>query len=92
MACSATRRLCRFYSLVWRAGRVGWASHARAASHLVRFRTDGTLAYAGSEIWEPLKASLFWNGHRRHTAALIACALAWASRRSMAWRIVALGR
>jgi iron(III) transport system permease protein len=49
------------------------------------------LQYAGAEIWEPLYASLVWTAIAATLAALLACALAWASRRSMAWRIVALG-
>ena len=51
----------------------------------------GTLQYAGAEIREPLEASLVWTAIAATLAALLACALAWASRRSTAWRLVALG-
>jgi iron(III) transport system permease protein len=79
------------YSLVWRAGRVGGRATIGRPPTWSLSGLMGTLQYAGAEIWEPLKASLVWTAIAATLAALLACALAWASRRSMAWRIVALG-
>ena len=79
------------YSLLWRAGRVGGRATLGRPPTWSLSGLTGTLQYAGAEIWEPLKASLVWTAIAATLAALLACALAWASRRSMAWRIVALG-
>jgi iron(III) transport system permease protein len=79
------------YSLVWRAGRVGGRATLGRPPTWSLSGLMGTLQYAGAEIWEPLKASLVWTAIAATLAALLACGLAWASRRSMAWRIVALG-
>ena len=78
------------YSLVWRAGRVGGRATLGQSPRWSLFGLMGTLQYAGAEIWEPLKASLVWTAIAATLAAVIACALAWASRRSIGWRIVAL--
>jgi iron(III) transport system permease protein len=79
------------YSLVWRAGRVGGRATIGRLPTWSLSGLMGTLQYASAEIWEPLKASLVWSAIAATLASLLACALAWASRRSMAWRIVALG-
>jgi iron(III) transport system permease protein len=78
------------YSLVWRAGRVGGRATLGQPPVWSLSGLLGTLQYAGAEIWEPMKASLAWTTIAATLTAVLACALAWASRRSMAWRIVAL--
>ena len=78
------------YSLVWRAGRVGGrATHGQAPTWSLA-GLMGTLRYAGAEIWDPLEASLVWTAIAATLTALLACALACSSRRSVAWRIVTL--
>jgi iron(III) transport system permease protein len=79
------------YSLVWRAGRVGGRATLGRPPTWSLSGLMGTLQDAGAEIWEPLKASLVWTSVAASLTVLLACALAWFSRRSMAWRIVALG-
>jgi iron(III) transport system permease protein len=78
------------YSLVWRAGRVGGRAAAGRPPTWSLSGLVGTLRYAGAEIWEPLQASIGWTAIAATLTALVACALAWASRRSSAWRSVAL--
>jgi iron(III) transport system permease protein len=79
------------YGLVWRAGRVGGRATLGRPPTWSLAGLMGTLQYAGAEIWDPLKASLVWTAIAATLAILIAGTLAWASRRSLAWRIVALG-
>ena len=78
------------YSLVWRAGRVGGrATLGRPPSWSVS-GLGGSLHYAGAEIWEPLKASLATTAIAATLTALVACGMAWFSRRSLAWRVVSM--
>ena len=79
------------YSLVWRAGRVGGRATLGRPPTWSLSGLMGTLEYAAAEIREPLQASLVWTAIAATLATLVACALAWASRQSMTWRIVALG-
>ncbi len=78
------------YSLVWRAGRVGGrATLGRPPSWSVS-GLGGSLHYAGAEIWVPLKASLATTAIAATLTALVACGMAWLSRRSLAWRVVSM--
>jgi iron(III) transport system permease protein len=79
------------YSLVWRAGRVGGRATLGQPPTWSLSGLLGTLRYAADEIWEPLKASVMWTAIAATLTTFVVCALAWSSRRSMAWRIVALG-
>jgi iron(III) transport system permease protein len=79
------------YSLVWRAGRVGGRATLGQPPVWSASGLLGTLRYAGDEIWEPLKASLVWTAAAATLTVVLACALAWVSRRSPVWRIIALG-
>jgi iron(III) transport system permease protein len=78
------------YSLVWRAGRVGGRAMMNRAPTWSLSGLVGTLRYAGAEIWEPLLASLLWTAIAATLTILLAGGLAWASRRSLGWRSVAL--
>jgi iron(III) transport system permease protein len=77
------------YSLGWRAGRVGGRATLGRPPVWSLSGLMGTLRYAGDEIWEPLQASLIWTAIAATSATVIACGLAWVSRRSTGWRIVA---
>ena len=78
------------YSLVWRAGRVGGRATLGRPPIWSLSGLLGTLRYAGAEIWDPLKASLFWTA----IAATLrpSSPAAWPGRAAgrCAWRIVAL--
>jgi iron(III) transport system permease protein len=79
------------YSMIWRAGRVG--GHAALGRPPVWSFSGlaGTLRYAAAEIRDPLVASLFWASMAATLATAMAFGLAWASRRSRAWRWTMLG-
>lgn len=79
------------YSLVWRAGRVGGRATLGQPPAWSLLGLSGTLSYAAAEIWEPLKASLLLTAVAATVTVVLACSLAWTSRRSIAWRIVTLG-
>jgi len=77
------------YTLIWRAGRVGGrASDGRPPTWSLS-GLWGTLQYAATEIREPLQASLFLTAIAATLATTLACALAWAARRSGAWHSLA---
>jgi iron(III) transport system permease protein len=78
------------YSLAWRAGRVGGRATLGRPPSWSLAGLAGTLRYAGAEIWEPLLASLVWTACAATLTTLLACGLAWLSRRSMTWRALAL--
>jgi iron(III) transport system permease protein len=78
------------YSLVWRAGRVGGRATLGHPPTWSLAGLLGTLRHASAEIWEPLQSSLVLTAIAATLTALLAGALAWASRRSLAWRSVAL--
>ncbi|MFI5457962.1 MAG: ABC transporter permease [Isosphaerales bacterium] len=78
------------YSLLWRAGRVGGRATLGQPPTWSLAGLIGTLRYASAEIWEPLKASVLWTAVAATVAAALACALAWAARRSIVWRLIAL--
>jgi len=78
------------YSLLWRAGRVGGRA---TLGQPPTWSLSGLLGFLGSataETWEPMKASLLWTAVAATVAAALACALAWAARRSIVWRSIAL--
>src|SRR5262249_342162 len=50
----------------------------------------GTLHNAGAEISEPLQATLVWTALAATLTAALACALAWAARRSFGWQCAAM--
>ena len=73
------------YSLIWRAGRVGGrATLGRPPTWSVS-GLIGTLRFAAVEIWDPLQTSLLLTAIAATLATSLACALAWAARRSWAW-------
>jgi iron(III) transport system permease protein len=78
------------YSLVWRAGRVGGRATLGIPPHWSLAGLAGTLRHAAEEIWEPLLQSLVCTAAAATLTALLACALAWASRTSFGWRSAAL--
>jgi iron(III) transport system permease protein len=78
------------YSLLWRAGRVGGRATLGQPPSWSLSGLIGTLLYAAAEIWEPLQASLFWTAVAATMTAALACALAWAARRSFAWQCAAM--
>jgi iron(III) transport system permease protein len=78
------------YSLIWRAGRVGGrASLGRPPTWSLK-GLIATLWYAGGEIARPLSTSLFWAALAATLTAALAYGLAWAGRRSRAWRWIML--
>jgi iron(III) transport system permease protein len=79
------------YSLVWRAGRVGGRAMRGQAPVWSFSGLLGTLRYAALDIWEPLQESLVLTAVAATLTVSIAGALAWATRRSFAWRAVAIG-
>jgi iron(III) transport system permease protein len=78
------------YTLVWRAGRVGGRATVGQPPVWSLAGLGGTLRYAASEIAESLGYSLVWTGIAATLAATLAFGLAWASRSSVFWRVVAL--
>jgi len=90
VALSANAIALPLYSLLWRAGRVGGRATLGQPPTWSLSGLIGTLRYASAEIWEPLKASLLWTAVAATMAAALACALAWAARRSVLWRLIAL--
>jgi iron(III) transport system permease protein len=79
------------YSMIWRAGRVG-GNAARGHPPVWSISgLAGTLRFAAAEIRDPLLASLFWASMAATLATAMAFGLAWASRRSRAWRWTMLG-
>jgi iron(III) transport system permease protein len=78
------------YSLLWRAGRVGGRARLGQPPTWSLAGLTGTLRYAAGEIVEPLQASVGWTAVAATATAALACALAWAARRSIAWKCVAL--
>jgi iron(III) transport system permease protein len=74
------------YSLLWRAGRVGGRATLGRAPTWSLSGLMGTLQSAASESWEPLQQSLLWTAVAATVTTILAFALAWASRRSRAWR------
>jgi len=78
------------YSLLWRAGRVGGRASLGRSPTWSLSGLAGTLGYAASEIRGPLQASVVWTAVAATATTAVACALAWAARRSIAWRCVAL--
>ncbi len=73
-------------SLIWRAGRVGGRAALGQPPTWSLSGLMGTLRFAASEIQDPLGASLLWTAVAATATALMAFALAWAGRRSRAWR------
>jgi len=78
------------YSLLWRAGRVGGRATLGQPPTWSLSGLWGTLRSAAAESWQPLQASLVWTAVAATVAAVLACALAWAARRSIVWRSAAL--
>jgi iron(III) transport system permease protein len=78
------------YSLIWRAGRVGGRANLGQPPVWSLSGLAGTLRFAAGETWQPLRSSLLWTALAATAAAGLACALAWAARRSIVWRSVAL--
>jgi iron(III) transport system permease protein len=78
------------YSLVWRAGRVGGRARLGQPPTWSLHGLLGTLQFAASESWEPLRDSLVLASIAAAVTTLLAWALAWTSRRSLAWQFLAL--
>jgi iron(III) transport system permease protein len=78
------------YSLLWRAGRVGGRATLGQPPIWSLSGLMGTLRFATAEIWDPLWASLLWAAVAASVTTVLAFALAWAGRRSTAWRWVLL--
>jgi iron(III) transport system permease protein len=76
------------YTLIWRAGRVGGRATLGRPPTWSLSGLLGTLRFATAEIREPLVASLILTATAATLATTLACALAWAARRSAAWRTV----
>jgi iron(III) transport system permease protein len=74
------------YSLIWRAGRVGGRAMLGQPPSWSLAGWGGTLRFAASEIKDPLRDSLLWGAAAATVTTALASALAWASRRSTAWR------
>jgi iron(III) transport system permease protein len=77
------------YTLIWRAGRVGGRATLGRPPTWSLSGLLGTLRFAASEISEPLQASLILTAAAATLATTLACAMAWAARRSLAWRSLA---
>jgi iron(III) transport system permease protein len=86
----ASAMVLPIYSLVWRAGRVGGRATQGRPPTWSLSGLIGTLRYAADDIAEPLQASLLLTAVASTLTVSIAGALAWATRRSIAWRLVAL--
>jgi iron(III) transport system permease protein len=78
------------YSLVWRAGRVGGRARLGQPPTWSLHGLLGTLQFASSESWEPLRDSLVLASIAATVTTILAWALAWSSRRSLAWQLLAL--
>ncbi len=76
------------YSLVWRAGRVGGRASLGRPPSWSLFGLVGTLRLAADEVWDPLLTSLIMTALAATCAAFLGYAMAWFSRRSIAWRVV----
>ena len=68
------------YSLIWRAGRVGGRARLGQPPTWSLHGLLGTLEFAASESWEPLRDSLVLASHRGDVTTALAWALAWSSR------------
>ena len=79
------------YALIWRAGRVGGRATLGQPPVWSLSGLLGTLRFAAAEIRDPLFASLVWTAIAATLATALAFGLAWASRRSRAWRWTMLG-
>jgi iron(III) transport system permease protein len=79
------------YSLLWRAGRVGGRARLGQPPVWSLSGLVGTLRYAASESWEPIQTSLVLAAVAATITVTLAWALAWISRRSGPWQLVALG-
>ena len=88
---SATSLAFPLYSLIWRAGRVGGRATLGQPPVWSFSGLVGTLRFAAAEIRDPLLASLFWASLAATLATALAFGLAWAGRRSRAWRWTMLG-
>jgi iron(III) transport system permease protein len=78
------------YSLVWRAGRVGGRARLGQPPTWSLHGLLGTLRFAASESREPLQDSLILALIAATLTTTVAWALAWHSRRSLAWQYLAL--
>jgi iron(III) transport system permease protein len=78
------------YSLVWRAGRVGGRARLGQPPAWSLHGLLGTLEFAASESWEPLRDSLVLASIAATVTTALAWALAWSSRRSLVWQFLAL--
>ncbi len=78
------------YGLLWRAGRVGGRANLGRPPTWSFGGLMGTLQLAAGETRDPLFASLFWAALAATATTAIAYGLAWAARRSCAWRWVML--
>jgi iron(III) transport system permease protein len=79
------------YSLVWRAGRVGGRARLGQPPTWSLSGLAGTLRFAASESWEPLRDSLILALVAATATATLAWALSWISRRSWPWQFLVLG-
>jgi iron(III) transport system permease protein len=79
------------YSLVWRAGRVGGRARLGQPPTWSLSGLTGTLRFAASESWEPLRDSLILALIAATATATLAWALSWISRRSWPWQLLVLG-
>jgi iron(III) transport system permease protein len=78
------------YSLVWRAGRVGGRAAMGQPPTWSLAGLKNTLYFAADDIWDPLLASLLWTAVAASLTVALAGALAWATRRSILWRLITL--
>jgi iron(III) transport system permease protein len=80
-----------FYAMVWRAGRVGGRATLGQPPAWSLEGLAGTLRFAAAEIRVPLFMTVCWASMAATLATALAFGLAWAGRRSRAWRWTLLG-
>jgi iron(III) transport system permease protein len=78
------------YSLIWRAGRVGGRARLGQPPAWSLSGLAGTLRFAASESWEPIRTSLLLAAIAATFTVALAWSLSWVCRRSRPWRLVAL--
>jgi iron(III) transport system permease protein len=79
-----------FYSLVWRAGRVGGNARLALPPSWSFSGLAGTLRFAATESWEPLKTSILLAVIAATLTVILAWSLAWLARTSRAWQVLLL--
>jgi iron(III) transport system permease protein len=75
-----------FYSLLWRAGRVGGRARLGQPPVWSLRGLAGTMRFAAQESWEPIETSLMLAAVAASITVILAWSLAWKGRRSRAWK------